>query len=414
MGYERKGNQARVRYEVEAAISGKFGWDIFSRVNTCTIVFPDLDSMSQQPAYDSPVFVLAQRLGLRLDGIEAAWEKSILTKRILRGQIETSELLTGGDDSDRSFVVFGSLARNEFTGSGKSDVDWTLLVDGLAASQDIDLVHGLRHLVDADQKEPSKTGPFGNLAFSHDLIHQIGGGDDTNANTTRRLLLLLESEALYGAAVRSRVIRNILSRYIVEDGSFLSGKHSDHVPRFLLNDVARFWRTMAVDFQTKKRERENVGFALRNVKLRFSRKLLYLAGLVTCFSLRIWRDDPIVANAWDANLAPEERGLRLVLFLETIANMPPLDLISKSLLDLDLINDASKSFLESYDGFLGLLSKSSNRKRLEELRPEEMANDGLYLQARAIGQRFQEAITELFLRPGSGLLSDLTIKYGVF
>ena len=221
MGYERKGNQARVRYEVEAAISGKFGWDIFSRVNTCTIVFPDLDSMSQQPAYDSPVFVLAQRLGLRLDGIEAAWEKSILTKRILRGQIETSELLTGGDDSDRSFVVFGSLARNEFTGSGKSDVDWTLLVDGLAASQDIDLVHGLRHLVDADQKEPSKTGPFGNLAFSHDLIHQIGGGDDTNANTTRRLLLLLESEALYGAAVRSRVIRNILSRYIVEDGSCL-------------------------------------------------------------------------------------------------------------------------------------------------------------------------------------------------
>jgi hypothetical protein len=30
----------------------------------------------------------------------------------------------------------------------------------------------------------------------------------------------------------------------------------------LLNDVARFWRTMAVDFQTKKRERENAGFAL--------------------------------------------------------------------------------------------------------------------------------------------------------
>lgn len=391
---------------------GKFRLEVFSRVDACTIVFPDLGSMTQQP--DSPVFVLAQRMGVRLEGIDASWEKSIRTKRILREQIEAAELLTGGDDSDRSFVVFGSLARNEFTGSGKSDVDWTLLVDGLAASQDIDLVHGLRHLVDADQKEPSKAGPFGNLAFSHDLIHQIGGGDDTNANTTRRLLLLLESEALYGGAVRSRVIRNILSRYIMEDGSFLSGKHSDHVPRFLLNDVARFWRTMAVDFQTKKRERENVGFALRNVKLRFSRKLLYLAGLVTCFSLRVWRDDPIVANAWDANLAPEERGLRLVLFLEKIANMPPLDLISKSLLDLDLINDASKSFLEAYDGFLGLLSNSSNRKRLEELRPEEMANDGVYLQARATGQRFQEAITELFLRPGSGLLSDLTIKYGVF
>jgi hypothetical protein len=378
------------------------------------MIFPDLDSMTQQPAYDSPVFVLGRHLGLQLQATRAAWDNAFQTKRMLTEQIEASGLLTGGEDSDRSFVVFGSLARNEFTGSGKSDVDWTLLVDGLAASQDIDLVHGLRHLVEVDQKEPSKTGPFGNLAFSHDLIHQIGGGDDTNANTTRRLLLLLESEALYGRAVRSRVIRNILSRYILEDESFLSGKHPEHVPRFLLNDVARFWRTMAVDFQTKKRERENVGFALRNVKLRFSRKLLYLAGLVTCFSLYIWQDDPSAANAWDHNLAPEERGLRLVLFLEKIANMPPLDLISKSLLDLGLINDASRGFLESYDGFLRLLSDANNRKRLEKLVPEEMAKDGVYREARAMGQGFQEAITQLFLRPGSGLLSDLTIKYGVF
>ena len=370
--------------------------------------------MTQQPAYDSPVFVLAQRLGLRLDGVEAAWGSSFQTKRILREQIAASELLTGGEDSDRSFVVFGSLARNEFTGSGKSDVDWTLLVDGLAASQDIDLVHGLRHLIESDQKEPSKTGPFGNLAFSHDLIHQIGGGDDTNANTTRRLLLLLESEALYGGAVRNRVIRNILSRYVLEDESFLSGKHPEHVPRFLLNDVARFWRTMAVDFQTKKRERENAGFALRNVKLRFSRKLLYLAGLVTCFSLHIWREDPNAANAWDHDLTPEERGLRLVLFLEKVANMSPLDLISKSLVDLGLVNDASRGFLQSYDGFLRLLSDADNRKRLEKLVPEEMGKDPVYREARGMGQGFQEAITQLFLRPGNGPLSDLTIKYGVF
>ncbi len=34
------------------------------------------------------------------------------------------------------------------------------------------------------------------MAFSHDIIHQIGGQDDTNKNTTQRILLLLESCAI--------------------------------------------------------------------------------------------------------------------------------------------------------------------------------------------------------------------------
>jgi predicted nucleotidyltransferase len=260
--------------------------------------------MPEKNAQKSSVFILADKLGLRLQGVEAAWHNASETKKSLREQIAAAEFLTGGEDSDRSFVVFGSLARNEFAGSGRSDIDWTLLVDGVAASQDVDLVHGLTHLVEGTRhKEPGKAGPFGKLIFSHDLIHQIGGPDDTNANTTQRMLLLLESEALYGGRVRNRVIRNILSRYILEDESFMGGSHPEHVPRFLLNDVARFWRTMAVDFQTKKRERENKGFALRHVKLRFSRKLLYLAGLVTCFSLSIWPNAPKLARVWDSDLA---------------------------------------------------------------------------------------------------------------
>ena len=94
--------------------------------------------------------------------------------------------------------------------------------------------------------------------------------------------------------------------------------------------------------------------------------------------------------------------------------MSPLDLISKSLLDLGLVNDASRGFLQSYDGFLRLLSDADNRKRLEKLVPEEMGKDPVYREARGMGQGFQEAITQLFLRPGNGPLSDLTIKYGVF
>jgi len=34
------------------------------------------------------------------------------------------------------------------------------------------------------------------MAFRHDIIHQIGGQNDTNKNTNHRILLLLESRAI--------------------------------------------------------------------------------------------------------------------------------------------------------------------------------------------------------------------------
>jgi len=50
-----------------------------------------------------------------------------------RAQAKRAELrsaLAGFDSEDTSIVVFGSLARDEFTAG--SDIDWTLLIDGSA------------------------------------------------------------------------------------------------------------------------------------------------------------------------------------------------------------------------------------------------------------------------------------------
>lgn len=93
---------------------------------------------------------------------------------------------------DTSLVVFGSLARGEQT--SKSDLDWTYLIDGQANSDHLKISQRIQEVLkEAKYVEPGLTGTFGNMAFSHDIIHQIGGQNDTNKNMTQRVLLLLES-----------------------------------------------------------------------------------------------------------------------------------------------------------------------------------------------------------------------------
>lgn len=72
------------------------------------------------------VLELERQLGCDWDSIRQAADTTSRTIEELRKALDAAF-----DSEDYSIVVFGSLARHEFT--PQSDLDWTLLVDGIAA-----------------------------------------------------------------------------------------------------------------------------------------------------------------------------------------------------------------------------------------------------------------------------------------
>lgn len=312
-------------------------------------------------------------------------------------------------------VVVGSLAREEFTPG--SDIDWTLVLDGMSRPQDEQLARDIRvALTSINKKQPGREGVFGTLVSSHDLIHRIGGETDTNANTTRRILLLLESVAIGRPDAHGRVLNNILYRYLEEDRGLWFGSNQSKVPRFLFNDVARYWRTMAVDFAYKQRTRPEGGFVLRNTKLRMSRKLLFLTGMLTCFDCHTRFTDQEERRDFYKQKPVEA----VISRLRDVLAKPPLEILALSLVPYAQFDEAIKRLFTAYNDFVGMIADEvpltngrTKREHLDQLAVEDIENDPIASEAREISHQFRDGITELFLTKDTEL-GRLTLEYGVF
>jgi predicted nucleotidyltransferase len=319
----------------------------------------------------SPLAELGARTGQRFEHLMAARERT--AHRLAEAQRALAGVECG---PGVSVVLMGSWGRSEVTSGSDADV----LVVGTAddgaplrpAVAELEPVLGIAR---------GTREVFNREVHVRDLA-RIGAEDDDVANLTRRLLLLVESVPVLGADAHHRALRTILDAYLRRE------RRDRRPPRFLLNDLIRYWRTIAVEFEGK----GDVRWALRHAKLRTSRTVLFAGGLLPVLECHHVVADDVAA-----------------LLLAQFA-LPPTDRLAAAFLNYDAA-DAGARTLGAYDEFLGLLDDPEARAHLGALGREEAAGDEVFNTARRLGREIQQGLLALLFEREP--LRRLIRQYGV-
>ncbi|MGB1026322.1 MAG: hypothetical protein ACPGYL_07200, partial [Rhodospirillaceae bacterium] len=273
-----------------------------------------------------------------------------------------------GLDAGVMVVINGSFARRE--ASALSDVDFQIITRDRV---DPDQARAIADAVwsapgpHAGLRERGKEGAFGAVECVDDFLRNIGGQGDDNNKLTRRSLFLLEGEVLFNRALFEDLRSRLLQRYVPET------VQPHELTLFLLNDFIRYWRTICVDYEFKTEE-AGKQWAIRNVKLAFSRKLLYFGGLLAV-----------------AETARRIRSEKLSALTDLLA-LSPVERV------LVVFGDAALPVLEPYEHFLTALSEADTRAHLDGLSKDKRDADAVYQRLRNDGKLFTWGLMNLFNR----------------
>lgn len=166
---------------------------------------------------------------------------------------------------------------------------------------------------------------------------------------------------------------------------------------------------MAVDFAYKRRTRAKQGAAIRNIKLRMSRKLIYVSGLLSCFAPHLELPSEERANLFDGMDA--ER--RFVEFFRVRLKRTPLETLASVFSKRHYLDATALKVLNASNGFLGTLLDPEARKELDGLTGDEHRENPLYEELRKHSHAFRDGLLDLFFGDDPPL-AELARMYGFF
>lgn len=271
-------------------------------------------------------------------------EKLKLIKKDLNEYFKSSEF-----KDEISVITTGSYGRME--ASDESDMDFFIIYKNFQTKNKV--LNISTDILDIIQKKVPKntgsSGTFGRNAINtiDELTSTIGGQNDSNELLTRRMLFLLEGKPIFNDDIFNEYRIELIKKYLEPT----KGLYFD---RYLINDIIRYYRTIATDFQFKV-DISNKSWGLRNIKLKFSRKILYYSGIISVIFTYLEYKNSAKINKEDIlldllNMPVSERIHHIITFEK----------------NNNTSNDINKLF-EVYDLFLQYINSHDKRSDLESL-----------------------------------------------
>ncbi len=270
-------------------------------------------------------------------------------------------------DSGILIGINGSYARRE--ASTQSDLDFLAVSIAPARKESAEEQLGLiaPRLLQVVGKAPAKDGSFGHAHDLSSMLSNIGGDHDTNEALTRRILFLLEGDWVHGEDLAAHVRSSLISCYVRENIT------SHQLALFLLNDLIRYYRTICVDFEFKTMQADyKKPWGTRNVKLVFSRKLLYFSDVLA------------VAETAQRTFNEKTKALNRLFYL------PVIDRI------IDICGNRSLRALRIYEEFLNEMGKPEIRSELDRVTEKNRNESEIFRVLKDRGHHFSWELLSLF------------------
>lgn len=279
-----------------------------------------------------------------------------------------------------SLITTGSYGRME--ASDESDMDFFIICDSEKDKHKIlDISEEISSIIKKHvPKNTGSTGTFGGSAVNtiDEITSNIGGESDSNALLTRRMLFVLEGKYLFNDKKFNEYRTKLIKKY-------LEPTRGNYLDRYLVNDIIRYYRTIATDFQFKVDENDKA-WGLRNIKLKFSRKILYYSGVVSVIHTYL--------EYTKGTESSKEEILTKLLNKSVSERIYYIITFRKNKNDSELADNTNRLF-ELYDLFLETISDKENRISLESVIKENRSDNEIYKTLNDKSNAFTKTVYEL-------------------